>query len=77
MGGQLECLWDEVSSVEARELPEDLARLDGVLRDQALLEPIAQAREQTARGHGRPSISMSTFVRFDGDQAAHRRRSCR
>jgi hypothetical protein len=24
-GGQVECLWDEVLPIEARELPEDLA----------------------------------------------------
>lgn len=64
VGGQVECLWDEVLPIEARELPEDLARLDRVLYDPALLEPIAAGWEQTARGHGRPSISMSTFVRL-------------
>jgi len=40
-GGQVECLWDEVLPIEARELPEDLARLDRVLSDPLLLEPIA------------------------------------
>jgi transposase, IS5 family len=64
VGGQVECLWDEVLPVQARELPEDLARLDRVLCDPALLVPIAAGWEQTARGHGRPSISMSTFVRL-------------
>lgn len=63
-GGQVECLWDEVLPVQARELPGDLARLDRVLCDPALLVPIAAGWEQTARGHGRPSISMSTFVRL-------------
>lgn len=64
VGGQVECLWDEVLPVAARELPEDLARLDRVLSDPALLAPIAGAWEQSSRGRGRPSISMATFVRL-------------
>lgn len=63
-GGQAECLWDEVLPIEARELPEDLARLDRVLLDPLLLEPIAAAWEQSTRGRGRPSISMASFVRL-------------
>jgi IS5 family transposase len=64
VGGQVECLWDEVLPVEVRELPDDLARLDGVLADEMLLWPIAQAWEETARERGRPSIAMVTFVRL-------------
>jgi IS5 family transposase len=63
-GGQVECLWDEVLPIKARELPEDLARLDTVLSDPLLLEPIAAAWEQGARDRGRPSISMASFVRL-------------
>jgi IS5 family transposase len=63
-GGQVECLWDEVLPVKARELPEDLALLDAVLCDPLLLEPIAAAWEQSARDRGRPSISMASFVRL-------------
>jgi transposase, IS5 family len=63
-GGQVECLWDEVLPIDARELREDLARLDAVLSDPLLLEPIAAAWEQSARGRGRPSISMASFVRL-------------
>ena len=63
-GGQVECLWDEVLPIEARELPEDLARLDAVLSDPLLLEPIAAAWEQSGRGRGRPTISMASFVRL-------------
>jgi IS5 family transposase len=63
-GGQVECLWDEVLPIKARELPEDLARLDTVLSDLLLLEPIAAAWEQGARDRGRPSISMASFVRL-------------
>jgi IS5 family transposase len=64
VGGQVESLWDEVLPVEVRELPDDLARLDGVLSDSLLLFPIAQAWEQPALGRGRPSISMAMFVRL-------------
>jgi IS5 family transposase len=63
-GGQVECLWDEVLPIQARELPEDLARLDTVLSDPLLLSPIAAAWEQSARDRGRPSISMASFVRL-------------
>ena len=62
--GQVECLWDEVLPIEARLLPDDLARLDRVLFDPVLLEPIAAAWEQSARERGRPSISMASFVRL-------------
>jgi transposase, IS5 family len=63
-GGQVECLWDEVLPIQARELPDDLARLDRVLLDAALLRPVEQAWECSARGRGRPSISIATFVRL-------------
>jgi hypothetical protein len=42
-GGSVELLWDEVLRIEARELPEDLARLDRVPRDPVLLGPGARA----------------------------------
>src|SRR6516225_9698991 len=64
VGGQVECLWDEVLPIEVRELPEDLARLDRVLADEMLVWPIAQAWEERARERGRPSIAMVTFVRL-------------
>ncbi len=63
-GGQVECLWDEVLPIGARELPEDLARLDRVLSDSVLLEPVTAAWKQSARERGRPSISMESFVRL-------------
>ena len=63
-GGQVESLWDEVLPVEARALPEDLARLDRVLCDPALLGPVERAWECSARGRGRPSIAIATFVRL-------------
>ena len=69
--GQVECLWDEVLPAAARELPEDLARLDELLADRALLAPIearwrheAEATGVSAAGDGRPTISMQTYVRL-------------
>ncbi len=63
-GGQVESLWDEVLPVEVRELPDDLARLDRVLSDEALLIPVAEAWERSALERGRPSIPIATFVRL-------------
>jgi transposase, IS5 family len=68
---QGETLWDELLPVEARELPEDLARIDELLSDPALLRPIAEhwrregeRRGRTAAAHGRPTIAMETYVRL-------------
>jgi transposase, IS5 family len=68
---QVESLWDEVLPVGVRELPDDLARLDVLLRDRELLRPIerhwrreAGASGRSAAGHGRPSIAMETYVRL-------------
>src|SRR5437588_11853603 len=70
-GAQMESLWDEVLPAEARGLPDDLAALDELLRDLALLRPIAEhwRREaevswRCADRHGRPTISMQTYVRL-------------
>ncbi len=69
-GGQVESLWDEVLPVGVRELPEDLAALDGLLRDRTLLAPIAAfwdceaAAGRASVGHGRPTIAIETFVRL-------------
>ena len=50
----VESLWDEVLPVEVRELPEDLARLDGLLRDRGLLGPVvAHWRREVERTGGR------------------------
>ena len=69
--GQVESLWDEVLPVQARELPEDLARLDELLADPGLLTPIrahwqreADAVGRATAGHGRPTISMQTYIRL-------------
>jgi transposase, IS5 family len=64
MGEQVESLFDEVLPIEVRELPADLERLDGLLRDPRLLEPIAERWEVSARDQGRPTIAMSVFVRL-------------
>lgn len=70
-GPQAECLWDEVLPAEVRELPEDLARIDELLSDPAVLEPIAEhwrseaiGRGRDASAHGRPTIAMATYVRL-------------
>ncbi len=64
VGGQVESLWDEVLPCEVRELPQDLAALDVLLSDAALFEPIAASWREEAVAHGRPTISMATFVRL-------------
>jgi IS5 family transposase len=68
---RVESLWDEALPVEVKELPEDLAALDGVLSDRALMGPILERfrRELLATGRrvldeGRPTIAMETFVRL-------------
>lgn len=40
-GPQMDSLFDEVLPLEVRELPSDLAKLDVLLADGALLRPIA------------------------------------
>ena len=42
-GGQVESLFDLGLPVEVRELPADLAALDGLLADPALLAPVERA----------------------------------
>jgi transposase, IS5 family len=62
--GQVESLWDEVLPDGVRELPEDLAALDALLSDAGLLAPISASWQQQARSHGRPTISMQTYLRL-------------
>ena len=71
LAGQPECLWDEALPVEVRELPADLAALDGLLADLELLGPIVERwrREVVETGRavltdGRPTIAMETYVRL-------------
>jgi transposase, IS5 family len=63
-GGQVESLWDGVLPGEVRELPEDLAALDVLLRDAALMQPIAAHWRGEAIAHGRPTIPMEMYVRL-------------
>jgi IS5 family transposase len=63
-GDQVESLFDELLLAEVRELPAELAVLDRLLADPRLLTSIEQAWAQTARGHGRPTIPMASFVRL-------------
>ena len=59
-----EQLWDELLPLEVKELPADLAALDELLSDPALLSPIAARWEQNARERGRPSLAIETYVRL-------------
>ena len=59
-----EQLWDELLPLEVKELPGDLAALDELLGDPALLAPIAARWEQNARERGRPSLAIETYVRL-------------
>jgi IS5 family transposase len=63
-GGQVESLWDEVLPSKVRELPEDLTALDALLRDPALMAPIAANWRAQAVSQGRPSIAMEVYVRL-------------
>ena len=63
-GGQVESLFDLGLPVEVAELPGDLAALDRLLEDRALLAPIEAAWSPRAAGHGRPSVAMDRFVRL-------------
>jgi transposase, IS5 family len=65
-----ESLWDEILPAEVKALPGDLAKLDELLSDSALLAPIAVRWERElneASRHsprGRPSIAMESYVRL-------------
>ena len=64
VGEQVESLFDEALPIEVRELPEELARLDELLSDPALLAPVAARWQAEARERGRPTIAMALFVRL-------------
>jgi transposase, IS5 family len=71
LAGQPESLWDEALPIEVRELPEDLAALDGLLADPGLLAPIVGRfrREviedrRAVLSDGRPTIAMETYIRL-------------
>jgi IS5 family transposase len=71
LAGQPESLWDEALPVEVKELPADLAALDGLLADPGLLGPIVERfrREviedrRAVLTDGRPTIAMETYIRL-------------
>ena len=65
-----ESLWDEILPEEVKALPDDLAKLDELLCDPALLAPIAVRWERELpeasrfSPRGRPSIAMESYVRL-------------
>jgi transposase, IS5 family len=66
-----ECLWEDALPIEVKELPEDLAALDGVLSEPELVMPILERfrREVVEDGRavltdGRPTIPMQTYIRL-------------
>jgi len=63
-GGQVESLFDLGLPVEVRELPADLAALDRLLADPALLAPVERAWDAAARGFGRPTIPIERLLRL-------------
>ena len=63
-GGQCESLFDLGLPVEVCELPADLAALERLLDDRALLAPIEAAWTAEHRDRGRPSIAMDRLVRL-------------
>ena len=63
-GGQVESLFDLGLPVEVRELPADLAVLDGLLADPALLTPVEQAWDAAARNFGRPTVPIERLLRL-------------
>ena len=57
VAAQAETLWDEALPIEVRELPDDLAALDGLLCDPALLAPFVACWEREAQLSGcRPAV---------------------
>ena len=64
VGPQVECLFDLGLPVDVPELPPDLARIDTLLADPGLLDPVAAAWNARAREFGRPSIPIEQYVRL-------------
>jgi len=63
-GGQVESLFDLGLPVGVSELPSDLAALDRLLGEPALLAPIEAAWQVEHRDRGRPTIPMDRLVRL-------------
>ena len=71
VAAQAETLWDEALPIEVRELPPDLAALDGLLSGPGLLEAFVACWERealrsgvSAANHGRPTLAIETYVRL-------------
>lgn len=67
IAGQVDTLWETLLPEGVRALPEDLARADLVLADEALLEPFRahwQKSSPAALKDGRPTIPMQTYLRL-------------
>jgi hypothetical protein len=64
VGPQVECLFDLGLPVEVPELPADLAAIERLLADPALLEPVVAAWDARALEFGRPSIPIDRYVRL-------------
>jgi IS5 family transposase len=68
---QAETLWDELLPIDVKVLPEDLAKIDGLLSDPELLRPIAERwysevieTGRSVLSDGRPTIPIETYVRL-------------
>lgn len=64
VGRQVESLFNVGLPPEVGEFPADLAALDALLGDGALLMPIEATWVACARDHGRPSMPMDRFVQL-------------
>jgi hypothetical protein len=64
LDGDASCLIDELLPEEVRLLSDELARVDQILDDPAVLAGFRRRWTHTALGQGRPSIPMATFVRL-------------
>jgi IS5 family transposase len=64
VGPQVECLFDLGLPVEVPELPADLAAIDALLVDPALLAPVVAGWDAESRERGRPSIPIERYVRL-------------
>jgi IS5 family transposase len=60
----VESLFDLGLPVEVRELPADLAALDRLLSDPALLAPVEAAWDEAARNFGRPTVPIERLLRL-------------
>src|SRR3954467_10378329 len=63
-GGQVESLFDLGLPVQVVGLPAELAAVDRLLADPAVLAPIEASWAQDARWFGRPTVPMDRFVRL-------------